>query len=144
MLNVILWASWVRAQCCINNLWYGIKLRPNSLRNSYSTTKLHGLVNGCIFFIKSTLTHDLWPRHATDTWLKIKKFLCVMDIRVLLTCLRHFQLRWLPFPQVIVNRHTKYSWPLDCHHKLHQDHAPFHCLMHWVAEVVKNDWSPMV
>ncbi len=27
------------------------------------------------FFVsKSTLTHNLWPRHATDTWLRIKNY----------------------------------------------------------------------
>ncbi len=42
------------------------------------------------FFVsKSTVTHDLWPRHATDTLLRIQKLLCVMDIHVNFKILQH-------------------------------------------------------
>ncbi len=43
-----------------------------------------------IFFVsRLTATHDLWPRHATDTWLRIKKILHVVDICVNFKILRH-------------------------------------------------------
>ncbi len=42
-----------------------------------------------IFVSKSRLTHNLWPQHAMDMWLRIKKLLCIVDIHVNFEILRH-------------------------------------------------------